>query len=333
MKAVVYRRYGPPEVLRVEEVPKPTLGEKDLLIKVQAVEVTKSDCELRSFRFPVGWYAPMLRLYWGLFRPRPRHRILGSYFAGTIEAVGGQVSRFKAGDDVMGCAGFHFGAYAEYLRLPEDSALVSKPANLGFPAAAASLLGGLNAQHFLTQARVQPGEQVLINGAGGSIGLMGVQIAKAMGAEVTAVDAGHKEALVRKAGADDFIDYQNEDFGTRLAQFDVVFDVVARSSYSKCLSVLKAGGRYQSANPSFGKLVRAPWTTRFSDKSASCALAPESVEALQVLVKWLTEKGVTPIVELSCGPEEAVAAHHAVASEQRLGARVLSFENSTDTSL
>ncbi|MDF1701160.1 MAG: NAD(P)-dependent alcohol dehydrogenase [Planctomycetota bacterium] len=233
MKAIVYAEYGPPDVLRVTEVDRPTPAKGEVLIRVHAAEATKADCELRSFRFPVKWFWLPLRLAVGL--RRPRRQILGGYFSGVVEALGEGVSMFEPGQAVFGSAGLRMGAYGEYMTLPETATVVDKPSNVSFEEAAAVPLGGLNALHFLRRARVQPGEHVLVNGAGGSIGIFGVQLAKAMGAEVTAVDCVAKEELVRDIGADHFIDYAKEDFTRAGRSYDVIFDMIVSSSYSRCL--------------------------------------------------------------------------------------------------
>ena len=219
MKAIVYTKYGAPNVLHIKEVEKPTPKDNEVLIKVHAAEVTKSDCELRSFNFPVKWFLLPLRLAVGV--TKPRNQILGGYFAGEIESVGNNVSKFKKGDQVFGSTGLSLGAYGEYMCLSANATLAPKPENMTFEEAAAVPLGGLNALHFMRKANIRQGEKVLINGAGGSIGTFAVQIAKTMGAEVTAVDSPIKEAMLREIGADHYIDYTKED------PFDVVVDLVS----------------------------------------------------------------------------------------------------------
>ncbi|MCA8943542.1 MAG: NAD(P)-dependent alcohol dehydrogenase, partial [Planctomycetes bacterium] len=195
MKAITYARYGPPDVLSVETVEAPVPRANEVRIRVRATEVTKADCELRSFRFPVKWFWLPLRLALGV--TRPRRRILGGYFAGVVESCGASVTCFKPGDEVYGSAGLRMGAYAELVCLPENAAIAPKPRSMSFVEAAAVPLGGLNALHFMRRAALRSGENVLINGAGGSIGLHAVQIAKSAGAVVTVVDGAHKRELLR----------------------------------------------------------------------------------------------------------------------------------------
>jgi len=323
MKAITYSRYGPPDVLEVEEIPAPSLGDDEVLVEVRAAEATKADCELRSFRFPVKWFWLPLRLAFGLLRPR--RRVLGGYFAGVVTAVGEKVNRLAVGDEVFGCTGLRLGAYGERLALPERYPVVKKPVNMSFEEAAAVPLGGLNALHFMGLAAIQPGERVLVNGAGGSIGAHGVQIAKALGAEVTAVDSPIKRELLLRLGADHFIDYRKEDFWARGEIYDVVFDMVAGSSYGACISSLKPGGRYLKGNPRLSDMLRAAWTTRFTDKTARFAFAPETQGALDALREMIEDGRIVSIVDEVLPMSQAAEAHRRVETEQRAGAIVLAI--------
>ncbi len=323
MKAITHRRYGPPEVLTISDVPKPVPGANEILVRVCATEATKGDCEQRSFRFPVQWYWVPLRLALGVLRPRKA--IPGSYFSGVIEAVGAQAAGHAVGDAVFGCAGLRRGTYCEYTVLPAHCPVLTKPANLGFEAAAAVPLGGLNALHFLHRADVRPGERMLVNGAGGSIGAHVVQMAKAMGAEVTAVDAAHKEAFVRRMGADDFIDYRNERFYARAEQWDVIFSTVPSTPYGASVRALKPNGRYLIANPRLIDMLRAPLTTRRTDKTVIFAFARESKEGLTALREMIEAGTLRSIVDRAFPLAEAAEAHRMVESEARCGAIVLSI--------
>ena len=187
MRAVIYEEYGDAEVLRQATLPRPSPSAGEIVVQVRAVEVTKSDTELRSLRFPVKWFAWLLRLFLGL--RRPKRQVLGSYFSGVVTELGPGTSRFSKGDEVFGSSQLRMGAYGEYLVVPEAYTIAHKPRTASFEEAAAVPLGGLNALHFLRLARVQRGQQILINGGGGSIGSFAIQIARAMGARVTVVDA------------------------------------------------------------------------------------------------------------------------------------------------
>lgn len=322
MKAVVYDKYGPPEVLRVQDVAKPVPKQNEILIRVRAAEATKADCELRCFRFPVFWFWLPLRLVMGL--RRPRNPVLGGYFSGEIEAIGKKVSKFKPGDAVFGSAQMRLGAYAEYLCVPDYYTIAAKPHNLNYAEAAAVPLGGLNALHFMRKARLQPGETVLVNGAGGSIGTFAVQIAKSMGAEVTAVDSTIKEAMLRKIGADHFIDYAREDFTKKGRTYDVIFSMVARNSYADSIALLKPKGRYLMGNPKFSDLFRSVLTSLFTDKTATVAFARETGEELLALKAMIETGKIRPVVDQAYPLEKAADAHRRVETEQRLGAIVLS---------
>lgn len=323
MKAVIYSRYGGPDVLSIGDVAKPVPGHEELLIRVQAAEVTKGDCELRGMTFRVKWFVPLLRLAWGITRPRRRQRILGGYFAGTVETVGSSVCDFQPGQAVYGCTPLPMGAYAEYLCLPARSTLVTKPDCLGFEEAASVPLGGLNALHFLNKAKLGQGERLLVIGAGGSIGSFAVQIGKARGAQVSAVDSADKENLVRTLGADHFIDYQQKDFWREQTRYDVVFNMVPELAYRNCIRVLAPGGRYVMGNPRLSDMIRSVITSRHTDKTVSFAFAGESREELRELSHLLESGAIKPIVDRVYPPEQAADAHRRVEREQRQGMVVL----------
>ncbi|WP_306206874.1 NAD(P)-dependent alcohol dehydrogenase [Actinoplanes sp. RD1] len=324
MRAVTYTRYGGPDVLRLADVPAPVPGDREILIRVRAAEATKSDCEFRSFRFPVKATWLPLRLVLGV--TRPRRPVLGMYFAGEVVSAGGRVTRFAPGDQVYGCTGLRLGAYGEFVVLPDRAALAPKPRTMTFAEAAAVPLGGLNALHFMRRARIRPGEQVLINGAGGSIGAHAVQIARSMGADVTAVDHGTKEDFVRRLGAGDFVDYSTVDVTTTGRTFDVIFDMVAASPYRRLVGMLRPGGRYLHGNPRLSVLVRSVPATRFTDKTVTVAFAPETSEALATLTKLIEAGVVRPIVDRIYPMAEAAVAHRRVETEQRLGAVVIAVD-------
>ncbi|MGB5329349.1 MAG: NAD(P)-dependent alcohol dehydrogenase [Gammaproteobacteria bacterium] len=326
MKAIVYTEYGTPDVLRIEEIEKPVPGNDEVLIKIQAAEATKADCELRSFNFAVKWFWLPLRVAMGI--TKPRKQVLGGYFAGEVESVGRDVSKFKQGDHVFGTTSLRFGAYGEYVSLPASYTVVPKPHNMNFEEAAAVPLGGLNALHFLRKANIRNGEKVLINGAGGSIGTFGVQIARAMGAEVTAVDSGIKEQMLRRIGAEHFFDYTREDFTKNGKTYDVIFNMVARSSYSRCVNSLNPEGRYLMGNPRISDMIRSVITSRFTDKTAIFAFAGETEEELLALKDMIEAGKIKSIVDKIYSPEQAAEAHRRVETEQRLGVVVISMAKS-----
>ncbi|NOZ07939.1 MAG: NAD(P)-dependent alcohol dehydrogenase [FCB group bacterium] len=327
MKAIVYAKYGSPDVLQVKEVEKPAPRDDEILIKVRAAEATKTDCELRSFKFQVKWVWLPMRIALGLFKPRKP--ILGGYLAGEVESVGKAVSRFKVGDQIFGSAKLRLGAYGEYVCLPAGYTLVHKPANLSFEEAAAVPLGGLNALHFMRKAKIQNGEKVLVNGAGGSIGTFAVQIAKAMGAEVTAVDNTVKEEMLRRIGADHFVDYTKKDFTKSGQTYDVIFNMVAKSSYTRCVKALNPKGRYLIGNPRLSDMLRAVLTSKFTDKKVIFAFAGETEQELLDLRGMIEEGKIRSVVDKIYSFEQAAEAHRRVETEQRLGSVVISADDKT----
>lgn len=320
MKAIVWTKYGPPDVLQLQEVEKPAPKDNELLIRVVAATVTAGDCEVRSLKLPL-WLSLPMRLYIGLRKPS-RVVILGQELAGEVEAVGKDVTRFKAGDQVFGSTGFSFGAYAEYVCLPADSAgsaLARKPANITYEEAAAVPTGGLEALHFLRLGNVQNGQKVLINGAGGSIGTFGLQLARHFGAEVTAVDSAEKMDMLRSLGAARVIDYTQEDFTKSGETYDVIFDVVGKSPYSGAVRSLEPNGRYLIANPTLTKMLRGQWTSMRSSKQVTTAAAGRKSEDL-IFLKELVEAGkLKTVIDRRYPLEQTVEAHRYVETGRKKG--------------
>lgn len=241
MKAVVYERYGSPDVLVLKEVDKPTPGKNEVLIKIHATTVTAGDWRLRKAD-------PFLaRLFNGLFKP-VRVKILGFELAGVIEDIGTAVTAFKQGDAVFASCGLRFGGYSEYTCLPVNNLIAIKPSNMTFEEAATVPVGGLTALRFLKSSGLSKGNKVLIYGASGSVGTFAIQIAKAFGAQVTAVCGTSNIDLVQSLGADFAIDYKQTDFTKLTTRFDVVFDAVGKTSKSVCKTLLKPGGKFLSVN-------------------------------------------------------------------------------------
>jgi NADPH:quinone reductase-like Zn-dependent oxidoreductase len=285
MKAIVCTKYGPPNVLQLRELEKPAPKDDEVLIKVHAATVTKGDCELRSLKLPFLWKL-IIRIGFGL--RAPRRKILGQELAGEIEAVGKAVTLFHAGDQVFANTGLRLGAYAEYDCLPEKGLIATKPANMSFEESAAVPIGGLHSLHFLRKASIRGGQHVLINGAGGSIGTIAVQLAKYYGAEVTAVDSTKKLAVLRSIGADHVIDYTREDFTKSGITYDVIFDTVGKSSYSGCVRSLKKKGFYLLGNPGLSQQLRAPWTSWTSGRKVvggTVSYKPEDLAFLRGLIE------------------------------------------------
>ncbi len=237
MKAAVYRRYGPPEVVQIKDVEKPIPNENQVLVRIHATTVSAADWRMRR-AVPF-----IVRFITGFWRPK-KIQVLGMEFAGKIESVGKAVTRFGEGDQVFGSTGFKFGTHAEYVCLQEDALLAIKPVNMTFEEAAAVLFGGVSALHFLRKASIQEGQKVLIYGASGSVGVFAVQLAKHFGAHVTGVCSTANLDLVKSLGADEVVDYTREDFSTAGRVYDMVFDTVGKSGFSRSLKSLRRGGFY-----------------------------------------------------------------------------------------
>jgi NADPH:quinone reductase-like Zn-dependent oxidoreductase len=320
MKAIVWRRYGLPEVLQMQDVETPVPMDHEVRIKIMATTVTAGDCEMRTLKLPMFLGLPM-RLYGGILRPT-RIRILGQELAGEIESVGKDVARFKVGERVMAATGFRLGGYAEFICLPEESddgVIGLMPTNTSFEEAAAVAFGGLEALHFLKKGKIQTGEKVLINGAGGSIGTFGVQLAKHYGAEVTAVDSGPKLDMLRSIGADRVVDYTLEDFTRSGQQYDVIFDVIGKSPFAGSMRSLRPNGRYLLANPRLSTLLRGLLGSRSDGKKVIAGAAVRRPEDLEFL-RGLIEAGeLKTVIDRTYPLEQMVEAHRYVETGQKAG--------------
>ncbi len=305
MKAIVYEEYGPPDVLQFKEIEKPTPKDTEVLIKVYATTVTPSDILMRSGKSLLG------RMITGLGNPTKKFGILGTELAGEIEAVGKDVRRFKQGDQVYGFRGFGTGAYAEYKCMPEKASLAIKPVNLTYEEAASVVDGATTALFFLRdKGEIQSGQKVLINGASGSIGTYAVQLARYFGAEVTGVCSGANLEMVKSLGADKVIDYTKEDFTQSGETYDIIFDTVGKSSFSRCKGSLKQNGRYLVTNGAMLKnYVLTLWTSIVSDKKFIYALSVEKAEALAFLKELIEAGKLRPAID-RCYPWEQIAEAH-----------------------
>jgi NADPH:quinone reductase-like Zn-dependent oxidoreductase len=319
MKAIVCTGYGPPEVLRLRDVPKPLPKDDEVLVRVRATTVSAADCELRRFDFAPWIWVPM-RLAFGI--RRPRRRVLGQEFAGDVDAVGGTVRSFRNGDRVFAATGIGLGAHAEYVCLresPQTGAIATMPATVGYEEAAAVPYGGGEALQFLRKANVRSGQRVLVNGAGGSFGTFAVQLAKVLGAHVTAVDSAPKLEMLRAIGADRVIDYSREDFTASPETYDVIFDVVRDTPSGRMVRSLTENGWLLMANPGFLQIVRARWASRGSKRRVSFAASSGTSEDLAYL-GGLVEAGLLhPVIDRRFPLEQMVEAHRYAESGQKLG--------------
>ena len=328
MKAAVCTRYGPPEVLQLRELEKPTPKDDEVLVRVHAATVTAGDCELRSLKLPLSWQL-IARIGFG-FRG-PRKKILGQELAGEIESVGKAVRLFKKGDQVFAFTGLRLGAWAEYNCLPENGWMAIKPANMTYEEAAAVPAGGLHALHCLRKGNIESGQKVLIYGAGGTVGTVAVQLAKSFGAEVTGVDSTRKLDMLRSIGADKVIDYSKEDFTKSGETYDVIFDVVGKSSFSGCIRSLKEKGFYLLGNPGLSQLVRRPLTSMRSSKKVMGGTVSYRSEDL-IFLKELIEAGkLRSAIDRRYPLEEIAEAHRYVDTGQKKGNVVITVGHNDRT--
>ena len=327
MKAIVWTKYGPPEVLQLKEVEKPVPRENEVLIRIYATTVTAGDCELRDLKLPIYFALPM-RMYLGFRKPRG-NTIPGTELAGEIEATGKAVKRFINGDQVFGSAGPGFGTNAEYICLPEEpdvGALAKKPVHMSFAEAAAVPFGGNDALHFLRKANIHKGQKVLIIGAGGSIGTFAVQLARYYGAEVTGVDSTDKLEMLRSIGAERVIDYTQENFTRSGEVYDVIFDVAGRSPFSGSIRRLKENGYYLLANPGPSHVLRGLWTSMISSKKVVFGTASRKTEDL-IFLKELIEAGaLKSVIDRIYPLEQTVEAHRYVETGQKKGNVVITLD-------
>ena len=301
MKAMIYKKYGTPEVLHLAEVAKPAPKPNEVLIRVYATAANSGDVVLRRAN-PWG-----VRLFFGLFRPRIN--ILGGVFSGVVESVGAAVTKYKAGDLVFGATGMKFGAYAEYLCLPESGVFSAKPTNLNHRQASTIPFGGTAALHFIKKAKIQPGQRVLVYGASGALGTAAVQLAKYYGAHVTAVCSAANFELMRMIGADRVIDYRKEDFSASSEQYDVIFESVNKAPFDQCVKSLAKGGTLILAAAMTSGFLRGTITSMTSDKKVLFGVIKQN-EADITFLKDLVEKGhYKPVVDRTYNLEQMAEAH------------------------
>lgn len=336
MKAIVCTKYGPPEVLQLKEVEKPAPKNNEILIRIYATSVNFGDITVRNFNkitprkfsMPLPLWLPT-RIMIG-FR-KPRIKILGNEFAGEIEATGKDVKLFKKGDQVFGYLGQSMGAYAEYICMPENGCVAIKPLNMTYEQAAVVPYGAIIALSLLRKMNIQLGQKVLINGASGGIGSAAVQIAKYLGAEVTGVCGTPRLKFVKSLGAGKVIDYTKEDFTQNGETYDLIFDILGKSSFFRCKSSLKLNGRYLLASFKMRQLFQMLWTSMIGSKRVICAIAPGSVEDL-ISVKGLIEAGkIKSVIDRRYPLEQTAEAHRYVEEGHKKGNVVITLEHNNKT--
>lgn len=324
MKAFVYERYGPPEVLEPRDVEKPTPKDDEVLIKIHVTTATAGDWRVRSLDVPTG-FGLLSRLLFGVFKPRKK--ILGTELAGVVESVGKAVSRFQVGDEVFAIDGTHMGCYAEYKVMPQDGALAPKPAELSFEEAAALPFGGATALHFLRSGKLQSGERVLVNGASGGVGTAAVQLAKHFGADVTGVCSTANVELVRSLGADRVVDYTQEDFTESGETYDVIVDTAGTAPFSRSKKALNERGRLLLVNGRLPDMLKIPWVSLTSRKKVIGGVAAERAEDLRLLADLAVAGDFKPFIDRTYPFEDLVEAHRYVDTGRKRGNVVITVSD------
>ena len=319
MKAVVFSRYGNPEVLQIAKIEKPVPKSNEVLVRIQATSVTAEDPRMRGFNHP-----PLLKLPVGLMFgfKKPKNPVLGMEFSGTIEAVGPTVKRYKPGDQVFGYTGLSFGAYAEYKCIPENGLIHVKPENLSFEESACMVNGSLSALVYLKKkGKIKSGHEVLIYGASGSVGSAAVQLAKYFGARVTGVCSTRNMERIKLIGADRVMDYTRQDFTQEDKKYDLIFDTVGKTSMKACMRLLKPKGKYLCTDFGFSHILAAVFSSLFKDRKVIVASSNFhwKKEDLDFL-KGIAEKGdFKPVIDRTYPLENIREAHKYVEQGHKVG--------------
>lgn len=325
MKAAVYTRYGGPEVVEIQDMPKPKPNLGEILISIRATTVASGDWRMRSAQIPQGFglIAPFI------FGRRPRRQILGTELAGVIEEIGDGVERWREGDEVFGFPGGKMGAHAQYICMPADGKIARKPANLSFEEAAALCFGGSTALSFIEKGRgIRRDELVIVVGASGCVGSAMVQLAQHFGAEVTGVCSGGNAELVRSLGADHVIDYTTEDFTKGDQTYDVIVDTIGTASIRRSLGLLRKGGRLLLVYARFGDMLRAPWVSLTRGKRVVAGPASEDPAHLPQLAELAETGAFKPVIDRTYPFEQIVEAHRHVDTGHKKGSVVVTMTTS-----
>ena len=317
MKAAVYNNYGPPEVVHIQEIKKPIPKDNEVLIKIHATTVNSGDVRLRKAD-------PFLvRLFFGLFKPNVN--VLGVDFAGVVEATGKNITHYNIGDEVFGSAFDNgYGTHAEYITMPEDGMLTIKPDNLSLSESAAIFFGGHSSLDFLRRGKIKKGDKVLIYGASGSLGTFAVQLAHYYGAEVHGVCSGKNVALVKSLGADKVFDYTKEDFAESGEKYDIIFDTIGKSPFTKSVSSLRKKGKYlRAVNMKPKSLLLSLYTGLTSSKKVIAGVAAELKEDLLFLKELIEEQKIRPVIDRTYSLQQIAEAHRYVDGGHKVGSVVI----------
>jgi len=324
MKAIAYSNYGPPEVLAPVELAKPAPKQDEVLVRVHATSVTSGDYRARSLDMPSG-FGLVGRLVFGVFRPR--RKILGTEFAGAVEAIGGNVSRFKPGDRVFAYPGANFGGYAEFAVIKETAAIAHAPASLDLDAAVAIPFGGATAIDFLrNKGDLKAGERVLVIGASGSVGSAAVQLAKALGAHVTASASTAKREMVSGLGADAIIDYKSRNPADASDAYDIILDTSGTATYAKYGAALKPGGRLLLVSSNLWQMLAALFARKTGERKAIAGYAPERAEDLRFLADLASKGQFKPHIDRRFPLEQVADAHAWFKNPHRTGNVVITLD-------
>jgi NADPH:quinone reductase-like Zn-dependent oxidoreductase len=320
MKAAVCERYGPPEVVQIRDVPKPVPADGEVRVKAFATTVNSGDARVRAVRVPRGLGIPM-RLRLGV--TRPRNPILGFEVAGQVDTIGKAVTQFQAGDRVVASRDFDFGCHAEHVTVAERGTIARIPENVSYEDAVALCFGGTTALHFFRIGKLAHDEAVLINGASGAVGTMAVQLAKHLGAEVTAVCSGANADLVRSLGAEHVIDYTTEDFTHNGQRYDVIMDNHGNAPYGRVKGSLRPGGRFLMVIGNLPQMVAAAW-----QKATISGTAASNSDAFQTLMSLAERRVLRPVIDSLVPFPQIVDAHRRVDGGHKIGSIVVTFQPS-----
>ena len=333
MKAIIYTKYGPPEVLKLQEVEKPNPKDNEVLIRIHSTSVNYGDLVARNFKHVSPGEFNMPMIFWFFARiafgiRKPRKKILGNEFSGIIEEVGKDVTLFKKNDQIFGYSSQGMGAYAEYISLKEKGILAQKPSNMSFEEAAVIPMGSIMALNFLKKANIQSGQKILVIGASGSIGSAIVQLAKNhYNTEVTGICSTHRLNFVKSLGADNVIDYTKEDFTENDEKYDIIFDVLGRGNYSKAKNSLQQNGRYIFVSFKMRQLGQMLRTKLFGNKKVICTFSPERVEDLREIKELVEEGKIKAIIDKRFKFEQMAEAHEYIESGHKKGHIVITLDH------